>query len=49
MKEQCKQIRSCAILATMIPMLLGASVAIAQLPDPGMQIDPTNTALVVRG
>jgi hypothetical protein len=49
MKEQFKQTRVFAILATMILMVLGASVAIAQLPDPGMQIDPTNTALVVRG
>lgn len=47
MKEQVKQIRSFAILATMLPIVLGASVAIAQLPDPGMQIDPANTALVV--
>jgi nicotinamidase-related amidase len=47
MKEQFKQTRGFAILATMILMVLGASVAIAQLPDPGMQIDPTNTALVV--
>jgi nicotinamidase-related amidase len=31
----------------MILIVLGASVAIAQLPNPGMQIDPTNTALVV--
>ena len=47
MKEQFKQFRGFAILLTMILIVLGASVAIAQLPDPGMQIDPTNTALVV--
>jgi nicotinamidase-related amidase len=47
MKEQFKQTRGFAILATMILMVLGASVAIAELPDPGMQISPANTALVV--
>ena len=47
MKEQFKQISGFAILATMILIVLGASVAIAELPDPGMQISPANTALVV--
>jgi nicotinamidase-related amidase len=47
MKGQFKQIRGFAILATMILLVLGASVAIAELPDPGMQIGPANTALVV--
>jgi nicotinamidase-related amidase len=47
MKEQFKQIRGFAILATMILIGLGAAVASAELPDPGMQISPANTALVV--
>jgi nicotinamidase-related amidase len=47
MKEQFKQIRGIAILATMILIGLGAAVASAELPDPGMQISPANTALVV--
>lgn len=47
MKEQFKQIRGFTTLATMILIVSGASVAIAELPDPGMQISPANTALVV--
>jgi len=47
MKVQFKPPRSLSILATMIFIVLGASVAIAELPDPGMQISSSNTALVV--
>ncbi len=47
MKEQFKQISGFAILATMILIVSGASVATAGLPDSGMQISPANTALVV--
>ena len=47
MKKQFKHIRGFAILATMILIGIGASVASAELPDPGMQISPANTALVV--
>lgn len=47
MKEQLNRIRDFGILTVMILAALGASVASAELPDPGMQIDPTNTALVV--
>lgn len=47
MKEQFKQIRGFVICTTVILIGLGASVAGAELPDPGMQISPANTALVV--
>lgn len=47
MKEQFKQLRGFAILATMILLVLGVSVVSAELPDPGMQIGSANTALVV--
>lgn len=48
MKNQLKQILACNLLAAMILSLLGASMATAALPDPGMQIDPANTALLAK-
>ena len=34
-------------LLTLIAILSVSSLAVAQLPDPGMEIDPANTALVI--
>jgi nicotinamidase-related amidase len=47
MAVQLKKIFGFEIIAAMVLVVLGASVATAELPDPGMQVDPANTALVV--
>ena len=47
MKERRKQSHDFEILAAIMFIVLAASVSFAELPDPGMQIDPSNTALVV--
>jgi nicotinamidase-related amidase len=47
MKERRKQTHDFEILAAIILIVLAASISFAELPDPGMQIDPVNTALVV--
>ena len=47
MKERRKQTHDFEILAVIMFIVLAASVSFAELPDPGMQIDPSNTALVV--
>ena len=47
MKERRKQTHDFEILAAIMFIVLAASVSFAELPDPGMQIDPSNTALVV--
>jgi nicotinamidase-related amidase len=47
MKERRKQTHYSEILAAIILIVLAASVSFAELPNPGMQIDPANTALVV--
>lgn len=47
MKEQHKQFHGFSIFTTTLVIVLTASVAIAELPNPGMEIDPGNTALVV--
>lgn len=35
------------LLATIVTLVALSPIAIAQLPDPGMEIDPANTALVI--
>ena len=47
MKERRKQTHDFEILAAIMFIVLAASVSFAELPNPGMQIDPSNTALVV--
>ena len=47
MKERRKQTHDFEILAAIMFIVMAASVSFAELPDPGMQIDPSNTALVV--
>jgi len=47
MKEQRKQTHDFEILAAIMFIVMAASVSFAELPNPGMQIDPSNTALVV--
>ncbi len=47
MKKQLKRTTGFSLLIAIILGVLGASAATAGLPDPGMQIDPANTALVV--
>ncbi len=47
MKERRKQTHDFEILAVIMFIVLAASFSFAELPDPGMQIDPSNTALVV--
>jgi nicotinamidase-related amidase len=47
MKERRKQTHNFEILAAIMFIVLAASFSFAELPDPGMQIDPSNTALVV--
>jgi nicotinamidase-related amidase len=47
MKERRKQTHYSEILAAIILIVLAASVSFAELPNPGMQFDPANTALVV--
>lgn len=47
MKERRKQTHDFDILAAIMFIVLAASVSFAELPNPGMQIDPSNTALVV--
>lgn len=47
MKERRKQTHDFEILAAIMFIVMAASVSFAELPNPGMQIDPSNTALVV--
>jgi len=47
MKERRKRTHDFEILAAIMFIVLAASVSFAELPNPGMQIDPSNTALVV--
>jgi len=47
MKIQLKQTHGLGFLTALILIVFGASSAIAELPNPGMQIDFNNTALVV--
>lgn len=47
MKERRKRTHDFEILAAIMFIVLAASVSFAELPNPGMQIDPSDTALVV--
>lgn len=47
MKRQLKRTGGFSVLAALTIVIFGSAVANAELPNPGMRIDPGNTALVV--